>query len=161
MRSNSDFKKKKLQSVQSTLQTGKKNQLKFKYWNICNQSYITIHLNALNLHFTISYSDTFNHINWQCFIIFCLFCWLHFDLLSWCTRMVTHHPLVGCRKLHKHFITKNIQRSEGNTKNKRGRQTETHTQMRKDIFSSLLLGKVSVLLYIRISSTTLLNSYSR
>lgn len=43
---------------------------------------------------------------------------------------VTHHPPVGCRKLHEHFIAKNIQRSEG-------RQTDTYIQMRKDIFSTV------------------------
>lgn len=62
---------------------------------------------------------------------------------------VTHHPPVGSRKLHKHFITKNIQRSEGNTKTKGAdRQTDTHTniQMRKDIFTSLLQQRGFILL---------------
>lgn len=66
---------------------------------------------------------------------------------------VTHHPPVGCRKLHKHFIAKNIQRSEVNTK-KGQKERQTHTQMRKDIFSCLLPRKEFVLLCIRASTST-------
>lgn len=64
---------------------------------------------------------------------------------------VTHHPPVGCRKLHKHFITKNIQRSEGSTKNEtnKTKSRQTHRQIgEKHIFSFLLLEQVFVLLNI-------------
>jgi len=46
---------------------------------------------------------------------------------------VTHHPPVGCRELHEHFIAKNIQRSEGNTQKTKKGQTDTKE---KDVWLS-------------------------